>query len=170
MFKKILPFLCILLGLFFFCSCKAEPQIPNADIFEPNAFYQIGFKEENLQTRGQFHFDENGTLHFLHEDPTSPLFGMEEVKEADCIKTYFNGMEYENYTYFGGINVLLDSLDTIKNTKPTNTAEKEEEIVYRYDAEDLALELVLSKSSRKPIRITGTKNDKNFSINFSPKA
>ena len=170
MFKKMIYFCCILFLIFSLGGCKTKNSIEKAVFFEYDQIYYVGYKIETLQSKGSFRFDKNGDLHFLHEDPTSPLFGMEEVFCKDSVTSYFNGVQYENSSYFGGIADLRDCLLLIHSSKPSAFSKKSGEKTYQFDAENTSFKIVLSENDNSPERILGIVNGKEFSINFSSEA
>lgn len=168
--KKHLAFVLSLFLIFPFSGCKNEKKATETKFFSEQTHYHIGIETENIKTRGKIFFDEKGALHLLHEDPLSPLFGMEEVFSDNCTKSYFHELEFETPPNFDGIGVIFPALRIAREQEPIQKIKENDFVKYLYQAENGKIEFNLWTTQGKPIKMSGTVNEKAFLLNFAADA
>ena len=150
------------------CSCEKNSSPPSEN-FNLNTQYLASIQIENFESKGEFFFDEEKKLHLLHADPTSPLFGMEEIFDQDKIKTIFDHLEYEKTFSRHGTAILKCIFDVIQ-TENGKTEIENGLRVKKYSGEDFCFTLSSSKENPKAKTISGNGWNSKFNITFLPKA
>ncbi|MBE6712639.1 MAG: hypothetical protein E7580_03840 [Ruminococcaceae bacterium] len=170
MHKKIVALFCFLLIAFFSVGCEHKTENEQRAFFPTKTEFHVGIQADTFKTRICFFFDENGACHVLHEDPTSPLFGLEEIFTPDSVNGFYSGMQFQNLPYCGGIGTVYRALVTIRETKPLKITKDGEKILYTYENEHLSMVFKYSEKGSLPLTVFGTDNGNEFSINFSADA
>ncbi len=148
------------------CSCsKIKTETPR--LFDDSLRYHVGIKIETFETQGEVFFDEEKKIHFLYTDPTTPLFGMEEVIGEDTIKTYYKDMEYEREYTKNGLGIIKDVLKLINEVQIKQIKESK---VYISKEENYSFTLDFDEKGKEPSKISGEISDVTFEINFIPVA
>ena len=166
MYKKVI-IMTILTCALLCISCSKTEKKEGGIFFEPDTQFLIGFKTNCTQTKARLFLDQKNSLHILHEDTSSPLFGLEEIFSKESIKSYFHEFEFENSPYSGGSATIYRALLTIKNEKNIFEETKEGITTYGYKTKEMSFSFSFEKKTRKPIRIFGKNEDGEFDINFS---
>ena len=155
-----------LLSILFTIGCSAEKKKEKPIFFKPDTSYHIGFKSENANTKAKLFFDEKGLLHLLHEDTSSPLFGLEEIFSREGVKSLFYDLEFENALYYGGTATIYRAIVAIKNEESFSRETKEGITTCVYEGKQLNFSFAFDEESLVPLRIFGTENGMEFDINF----
>ncbi len=130
--------------------------------------YRITFTVGEVQTTGEIFFSEGGTLHFLHTDSLSPLFGMEEVFTSDKHLTLFHEMEYESELSMSGTALLSPLIHTLRSEEPESIKKEKETSQLIFDEENVSVSVLLDENGKMlevkgevfdtPVRITFFEN------------
>lgn len=168
--KKPLAFILSFLLILPFAGCSNTKKQNGTNFFSDQTHYHVGIETENVKTRGKIFFDESGCLHLLHEDPTSPLFGMEEVFSETCRKSLFHELEFETAPNFDGIGRIFPALRIAKETEPIQIIREKECTRWLFQAENGKIEFELLTRQGKIIQMIGTVNEEAFLLNFADDA
>ena len=166
--KTVLALLFLLIFIVTSLSGCAARNSGGSDINLGEVEYAVGVKIGEWETRGKLFFDREGALHFLHEDPTSPLFSLEEVFQGDFILSDYQSIHYESQNKGYGTGMLWDVFDLIQRGSPVKTVKTKEKVIYEYESgKDLAFSLEADRESASPLQISGVGKDLAFSITFN---
>lgn len=155
-----------LLGILFSIGCSAEKKNDKPIFFKPETCFHIGFKSENNETKAKLFFDEKGHLHLLHEDTSSPLFGLEEIFSREGVKSHFYDLEFQNALYYGGTATVYRAIEAIKNEESISRETKQGITTYVYEGKQLNFSFLYDENTKAPLRIFGKENGVEFDINF----
>lgn len=153
-----------------FISCAKKETLPSQNRFPPETSFHIGIETSKIKTRVSFFFDKEGAFHLLHEDPTSPLLGMEEIFTEDSVRSHFYEMEFVNIPYSGGVGIVYCVLNAIQETSPSEIAREKDSIVYEYHSDLLSFRFICARDTKSPLKITGKAVGEAFNINFTSAA
>lgn len=168
--RKKAVILIVLLSIIVCCSCSKDTKNEQPIFFRSETEYFIGFKTLGTQTKAKLFFDQEGALHLLHQDSSSPLFGLEEIFGKDGVKSHFYELEFENLPYSGGVNTVYRAVSVIQN-HPCIRRETDQEITtYLYQTDQMDFSFTFAEKTLQPIRIYGKDEGVEFDINFSTEA
>lgn len=154
--------------LIFTCGCANKNPKPSAS-FDSEDRFLASVKIMDLETKGEIFFDDEKRLHFLHADPTSPLFGMEEIIDGKRIVTNFMDLEYQRDFTSSGTAILKSIFDVLEN-KNGKTVKENGEITEKFNGEDYSFTLSSSIENPQEKKIYGNGWDSTFEITFLPAA
>ena len=154
--------------MFSSCQPKTEPKKSVSPLLGQQ--FVVGIKMKEYETKGKLSIGENGTLHFIHTNPKSVLFGMEEVIDDKGITVKYKGIEWpseEVDTNFASIREVVKEM--IEN-KPVHT-EKCEMKGRRatksvFDVFGAEISYFYEESDQIPLQIRGNVKGMDFEINF----
>lgn len=170
--KTIIGIMILIVCILSFASC-------NNNIHQKKTSYEIKFGQEyivgieymDLKTKGRLKINEDRTLHFKHQDPSSVLNGMEEIISNDKITVQYKGLKWESKEAdisFLKIKTILDSIleTTSVETKKTSIRgiETYEQI---FEIGNDTIYLHTDRINGEPIEIYGSISGQEFSIHFS---
>lgn len=167
--KKVISTI-FLLSILFCFSCSKEPKKDIPIFFADEAPFHIGFKTETTQTKAKLFIDQTGALHLLHEDTSSPLFGLEEIFSEDGVKSHFYELEFENSPYSGGVTTIYRALITIQNEECISKERTKGLTTYNYKTDQMDFSFTFTENTYHPVRIFGKDDGIEFDINFSTDA
>ncbi len=167
--KKVIATV-FLLSILFCFSCSKSPQKETSPFFGKEEAYHIGFKTETTQAKAKIFFDKQGDFHLLHEDTSSPLFGLEEIFSDDGVKSHFYELEFTNPLYSGGTATVYRALGVIQNEEKEGEETSKGITTYSYKTNQMDVSFVFSENNQMPIRIFGKDGGMEFDINFSTEA
>ena len=158
----------ILLCLLFLFSCEKKGKNLETE-FSSKFRYLAEVKIGEFETKGEVFFDKEENLHFLHNDPTTLLFGMEEVFCEKKIKTYYKDLEYERDFVNTGTAIIKMLFDTIDlNDAKLNSSKNI--FTKKYVGKDFSFDLTIQRDDNKKYEIKGNGWDTSFQIIFTHKA
>ena len=156
--------LSVMIGL---CGCGKQDE-GGSLIDAGGREYAVGVKIGNWESRGKLFFDGDGALHFLHEDPTSPLFSLEEIFKDGHILSDYHNVRYESQNRGYGTGLFWDVFHRILTQGPDKTAKTKEKITYEYGSgQDLSFSVETDRKSGEILEISGVGKDLTFQITFS---
>jgi len=160
----------LLIAILLFCSCSKPQETLSEPFFPSECVYHVGFQCGNARTLAQIFFDGDGSFHLLHEDTSSPLFGMEEVFTKEGVKSSFHELEFESVPYPGGISVLYPILQTVRTGTPAEKEADGEKMIFRYCTDSADFLFEFRQKDSVPLRILGKYAEEEFTVNFSTEA
>ena len=165
--KKHLSLLLLILSAALFFGCSKTEGKKQQVFFSDQSHYHLGIETGTIKTRAKVNFDEEGALHLLHEDPLSPLFGMEEVFSENCLKCYFDNLEFESPPSYDGIGIVYSVLKFIRENEAEDISKNQNEILYCYKTENENTKFEFLTIDKVPSKLSGTFNGKAFLFNFA---
>ncbi len=164
--RKIILSLFLILLCYLNTSCAKEPAPERENHFPADTAFHIGIDTSEVKTKAKVFFDQKGALHLLHEDTSSPLFGLEEIFTEGGVKSHFHEMEFESLPYPGGISTVYRVFKTIQEESPEERDRDQNSVIYRYENDSLQFYFLFQEENCAPLRIYGSEDGKEFDINF----
>ena len=164
----ILCFLSLFMGG---CSPTGSPQ--PKDLFQFPFEASVEVEANGYQTRGLFRVEENGEVVFLHQNSSSPLFGMKEQMKDGQYSTEFFGIVWSGSHTKTAMKSLLLLPSFSKQyqsiTGYADTYEGNNAICYIYQAEDLELKLWTDAKGTFPLAAKIQEENQSLFVRFFPK-
>ncbi len=159
-----------LLSILFCFGCSSEVKKDEPIFFDEETSFHIGFKSNGTNAKARLFFDESGSLHLLHEDTSSPLFGLEEIFSEDGVESHFYELKFENAPYSGGTAAVYGALKTIREKESIASEANRGLTTLLYQTEEMDFSFTFEEDTRRPVRIFGKNNGEVFDINFQADA
>ena len=158
--------------IFLICiGCESATKQLEPMLFSPGNEYAVGLKIGTFETKGTISFDENGALHFLHADPNSPLFGMEEVIENGQCTVHFQDITWESDQILPSTARLKELFECIRTLSPTkiktDSIRDQTAIRYEFSGEDFLIHFWTDSATHAPICIESQWDGLFYQINFA---
>ena len=155
----------LLLFLLLSTGCGKSTEARGPLFFQDESEYHVQIECKDIKTEGIIFFDRDGSVHLIHQDKNSPLYGLEEIFTETGVQCKFHGMELEHLPYYGGTGHIGHALQILRTQAPEQMKKEKNGKRYVYNTDSVRLELLCTSKS-DPIRITG----QDFQINFHTSA
>lgn len=167
--RKIIISLMLIITVVFGASCSDTKKDQNQFRFAPENSFHIKLNSNEIQTDLTFYFDERDSLHLLHDNSDSPLYGLEEIFTEEGVKSRYQELEFNSLPYSGGVAVVFYALNTIQKVDPTQTKTEQNTIINHFVTKRGEFDFITS-SKQEPLQIKGEKDNLAFVIDFLPSA
>ena len=163
--------LILLIFILLLSSCEKASEKNKIEPIKAETRYTVGVKTENFQTIGILFIRENGDCHFLHSDPNSPLFGMEEIRSNGKTKIHYQDIEWQGESadtiptkLCDLFKVIYEGNITYKNTETQNNRDL---LLYQLNNDEYSIRLYFNQTNGQIKKILGKFQDQVFEITFS---
>lgn len=163
--RKIIISLMLIITIIFGASCSGTKKDQNQFRFSPENAFHIKLNSNEIQTELTFFFDERDTLHLLHDNSDSPLYGLEEIFTEEGVKSRYQELEFNSLPYSGGVATVFYALNTIQKTDPIQTRTEKNTLINHFLTKRGEFDFITS-SEQEPIQIKGEKDSLSFVIEF----
>lgn len=174
--RKNLLFLTIyaLVFLLLFSSCAKSRNEGSSSEFFAQGRFEVTIKTPTGKWLGELWLDEEECLHFLHKDPDSILFGLEESTDGEKITCRYKDIAWS----CGEINFFLtDLLQGMKALKSATEAKSEKEVIdgvhyekLSFSGDQLTCALRKEKEAGWPQTMEMIYQGKEYKVTFLKKA
>ena len=167
---SLLLFLIVLSSCFGTISCQKETNNFKEEHFQSGSSYLIDFTIAGYQTNGILSFDSDNNMHFLHDNPDSPLYGMEEYESNGTMYSNYMGIEWQSdefITSTGQLNRIFHVLrEKSAQAEEKDTYDGEEVIKRQYEFDGNTIILLISEKQKIPLLIQTQWNKIDYEISF----
>ncbi len=164
----------MMICVFSFAGCQKANEKADPVLFSPGKEYTVGLKVDSFETKGLLSFEENGALRFLHSDPNSPLFGMEEVTKKGLCTVHFQNITWESDQIIPATARLWEVIEQIRTKSQTeveNDSIREQDCTrYEFSDDDFTVHFWINSATHTPVCIKAQWEGHFLEINFAYKA
>ncbi len=154
-------------------GCKQEEPHSFSNLIQQNQVYTIGIEGNELKTKGKIWFDESYQMHFLIEDPSSALFGMEEIVSENNLTVHFQDITWQSEEVSLPITEIFKAFQCIQNKEFQSKQDETingisvESLFYEDDEKELKVIFSITKKENLPQKLELISHTGHYTINFS---
>jgi len=162
---------CLFAFLFLLSGCRAEKGNEKKEPITPlRGEFGVDVVLDQFQTSGKISVLENGSYRFEHTDPTSPLFGMQEIWDDEILHVSYRGIVWETQEIRPitlSIFEILSMMEDPKNLTEEVKLGEEKQKKFTFSSDKDQISLILEQNTKEPIMIQGSIRGCQCEIRFS---